>query len=250
MSKQLTVIILSGGFGTRLKKTIGEIPKILAPIDQRPFIEYLLEWLKEIITLDDTRIIFSVYHKSDEIIKYIYKNHIKAAFSIDEKPLGTFGAVCNSALKYPSEHYLILNGDTIINTNLKSNYKIYLSQTNYPLLLLKESINNDRYGGYCKIKDKWFFSESSPDAISLGAYFISHKQLIKRWNKSTKINFSEFNLNNLIKRPLMNDKDCLAKGVINGLCLDSDTEFIDIGVRESFIKAQKLIPKIIENLEE
>ena len=45
--------------------------------------------------------------------------------------------------------------------------------------------------------------------------------------------------------PLMNDKDCLGLEPINGDCLEHNTPFIDIGIKESFIRAQKEIPFII-----
>ena len=53
---------------------------------------------------------------------------------------------------------------------------------------------------------------------------------------------SEFNLEAFTKFnkfPLMNDNDCLGLEPINGHCLDENTPFIDIGIKESFIRAQK-----------
>ena len=49
MSKKLNVIVLCGGFGTRIKSSIGNIPKILAPINGIPFINYFLKWLDPIL---------------------------------------------------------------------------------------------------------------------------------------------------------------------------------------------------------
>ena len=43
----------------------------------------------------------------------------------------------------------------------------------------------------------------------------------------------------------MNDNDCLGLEPINGYCLDENTPFIDIGIKESFIRAQKEIPFIV-----
>ena len=43
----------------------------------------------------------------------------------------------------------------------------------------------------------------------------------------------------------MNDKDCLGLEPINGESLEPNVPFIDIGIKESFIRAQKEIPSII-----
>lgn len=43
----MEVIILSGGFGTRLNGVIKNIPKVMAPINDKPFLEYILNDLNE-----------------------------------------------------------------------------------------------------------------------------------------------------------------------------------------------------------
>jgi D-glycero-alpha-D-manno-heptose 1-phosphate guanylyltransferase len=40
-------IILAGGLGTRLQSVVSELPKCLAPIGNRPFLAYLLDYLQE-----------------------------------------------------------------------------------------------------------------------------------------------------------------------------------------------------------
>ena len=43
---RLSVIILCGGLGTRLRSQIGiNVPKILAPIGKNYFFDYLIDWL-------------------------------------------------------------------------------------------------------------------------------------------------------------------------------------------------------------
>jgi D-glycero-alpha-D-manno-heptose 1-phosphate guanylyltransferase len=39
------VIILAGGFGTRLQSVVKDVPKPMADINKRPFLEYLLQYL-------------------------------------------------------------------------------------------------------------------------------------------------------------------------------------------------------------
>ena len=53
----MEAIILAGGLGTRLRGVIGEIPKCMAPIDGKPFLQYQLEWLSR---FDVTHVVLSV----------------------------------------------------------------------------------------------------------------------------------------------------------------------------------------------
>ena len=55
------MIVLAGGFGTRLKPILNDIPKPLAPILNKPFIIYLLEnWIDQGVT----KFIFLLHYKS------------------------------------------------------------------------------------------------------------------------------------------------------------------------------------------
>ena len=44
-NENLTIIILAGGLGTRIKDSIGDLPKILAPIGDETFLFYFLKWI-------------------------------------------------------------------------------------------------------------------------------------------------------------------------------------------------------------
>ena len=44
---QVTAVILAGGLGTRLRKVVSDRPKVMAAINGRPFITYLLDQLAE-----------------------------------------------------------------------------------------------------------------------------------------------------------------------------------------------------------
>ena len=62
-----TAIILAGGLGTRLKKTVPNLPKPMAPIRDRPFLEHQMDyWIKQGIN----RFILSVGYLKDLIIQH------------------------------------------------------------------------------------------------------------------------------------------------------------------------------------
>ena len=42
----ITAVILAGGFGTRIKDLLGGLPKPMMPVNGKPFIEWIIRWLK------------------------------------------------------------------------------------------------------------------------------------------------------------------------------------------------------------
>ena len=247
MSKKLNVIVLCGGFGTRIKSSIGNLPKILAPINGIPFINYFLKWLDPILSIKDVQLTFSAFYNFKPILNYLEKYQINCNFAIDSQPYGTFGASCKAALDYPADNYLILNGDTIFLADLVSVYKLFLENTELPFLILKKIDKNNRYGGYDLDQGKFIFSNNDAGNISLGAYFISNSELFRRWRLSTKSELTYQNIKEFKEFPLMNDQDCLGLEPINGESLDNNVPFVDIGIKEAFLRAQKEIPSIINS---
>ena len=85
-----TAIILSGGLGTRLYNLVTDVPKPLAPINNRPFLEYLLDyWIER----DVTHFILSVGYMHEKIIEHLGNSYrdIEIDFVIEEEPLDTGG---------------------------------------------------------------------------------------------------------------------------------------------------------------
>lgn len=112
----MEAIILCGGRGTRLKDTIGDIPKCLAPIHGRPFLDYLLHSLS---SRGITRFILATGYQK-HLVRQAYENSkYNIVWSEEETPLGTGGAV-KQALRYAIEpNIFIINGDTLFDIDLK-----------------------------------------------------------------------------------------------------------------------------------
>ena len=61
----MRLLVLAGGFGTRLKTSIGDVPKALAPIGGIPFLQLQLEhWLSQGVQEFN----FLLHHQADQII--------------------------------------------------------------------------------------------------------------------------------------------------------------------------------------
>lgn len=114
--KDLDCVILAGGLGTRLGL---DVPKVLAPVNGRPFLEYLLDWLEY---YGARRIILALGWQGHQVLEYLKsapkrKNHTNLIFSCeDEPPAGETGALINAYTKgyLKSNPVLVMNGDTFV----------------------------------------------------------------------------------------------------------------------------------------
>ncbi|MEE1062702.1 MAG: sugar phosphate nucleotidyltransferase, partial [Paludibacteraceae bacterium] len=85
-------IILAGGFGTRLKHVLGNIPKPMAPVDGRPFLAYLFERLRGI---GITHVILSTGYMHEKVQEYFGDSYrdITISYAQETTPLFTGGAI-------------------------------------------------------------------------------------------------------------------------------------------------------------
>ncbi len=138
-------IILAGGLGTRLRSVIKDIPKPMAKINNKPFLEYLFKYLS---FHNVEHIVLAVGYKSNTIKEYFGNNfkNLPITYSEEKELLGTGGAI-KQALEFTnSKDILILNGDTFFDIDLEHFYKFHKSKNSKLTLALKEMYNFDRYG--------------------------------------------------------------------------------------------------------
>jgi NDP-sugar pyrophosphorylase family protein len=114
----LKAIILAGGRGKRLRPITDYVPKPLIPIKNIPIIEWQIKYLKK---FNISEVIICLGYKTKMIEDYLNnkKLGIKITFSIEDKPLGTGGAIKKAGKKIKDKSFLVINGDTITNIDLK-----------------------------------------------------------------------------------------------------------------------------------
>ncbi|RLD56506.1 MAG: D-glycero-D-manno-heptose 1-phosphate guanosyltransferase [Bacteroidetes bacterium] len=139
-------IILAGGFGTRLKEVIGEdIPKPMAPVDGRPFLEYLFKYLDK---WGVERLILATGHKHEVIEAHFGDrfNKQEIVYSREEEPLGTGGAV-KKAMEYVNGYSgYIINGDTYFDVNLWKLANSFRAKEAESVMALRKMADVSRYG--------------------------------------------------------------------------------------------------------
>jgi len=114
-----SAVILAGGLGTRLRSAVPDLPKPMAPISGRPFLEYQLDyWINQGVH----RFVLSVGYRHEAITEHFGSRYKGAQieYAVEERPLGTGGGFLAAAEKLGSqEPFLLLNGDTYFGVDRK-----------------------------------------------------------------------------------------------------------------------------------
>ncbi len=186
----MQAIVLAGGLGTRLRSVVQDLPKPMAPINGKPFLAFVLEYLKK---QGITEIILSVSYKY-ELIQEYFKDEfhgMKIHYNIEKELLGTGGAI-KDALKFVKNEVYVLNGDTFFDIDLK---KPVLNSSKI-CIALKQMQNFDRYGtvnvdeqGIVTSFEEKVFKKQG--LINGGVYLLK-KDIFDEFSLERKFSFEEF----------------------------------------------------------
>lgn len=222
-------IILAGGLGTRLQSVVNDVPKVLAVVNGKPFLHYILQ---EVTRQKISQIVLSVGYKHELIESFCKKNHsnLSINYAIEEEPLGTGGGIALALQQSKSENVLIINGDTFFQINFDLLFDLHQSHTACFSIALKPMKNFDRYGSVVindqnritGFKEKQFQTEGT---INAGIYLLNKKDFLKS-RFPQKFSF---------------EKDFMEKYYqsFNMHGFSFDNYFIDIGIPEDYYKAQQ-----------
>jgi NDP-sugar pyrophosphorylase family protein len=141
----LDVVLLCGGKGERLNSVLAGMPKPLAAINGRPFLDILIDYLRG---LGFRRFILCIGYRAD-LIKQHYeqkKESLGIIFSEENKPLGTAGAVKNAQSHIKSDPFLVMNGDSICRADLNKFIDFHISKKAAICALLVKAKQGQDYG--------------------------------------------------------------------------------------------------------
>ena len=218
------IVLLLGGFGTRLKSISNDTPKALMKVGNAVFLDKILE---KVVSHNINHIYLSTYYKSNLFSQYINDSIYKDKLSIikEPEPLGTGGAVkfllANSSITSP---FFVVNGDSVSNINLEE-FQIYFKKSNYKGLIgLSHLRNAERYGSAILMNGKIIgFQEKlnkGPSWINNG-YYILQKEFFS-------VEKNIFSLEKDLLPKLINTKSL-------GIFKVYNDNFIDIGVPEDYL---------------
>ena len=220
-------IILAGGFGTRLRDVVADVPKPLAPVAGRPFLAWLLDRLAE---QGMRRCILATGYMADVIEREIgtHWSGMEIVHSVETTPLGTGGAIRKAANLLQGESAHVLNGDTWLAYSTAALEQSTLEAGAAIGLALAHVDDVGRYGAV-EIRDGIVtgFREKGGVGggwINAGCYFLSNAAIAALPAVET------FSFESEVMLPMA------AAGKVAAW---TDThDFIDIGVPEDYLRAQ------------
>lgn len=143
----MQAIILAGGKGTRLRAEVPDLPKPLAPVAGRPFLEHQMAyWVSQGVN----RFILSVGYKAEMIIGSIGSRFCDAeiVYAIEHQPLGTGGALLHARAQLKRNRaFLVVNGDTFFDLPLSNLARFHEEKHSAWTLGLFPTTDTKRYLG-------------------------------------------------------------------------------------------------------
>lgn len=225
----ITVLILAGGLGTRLSSVVSDLPKVLAHVNGRPFLSYLLD---QLVNAGFRDVILCTGYKA-EMIEGVFGNCYKELairYSHEPEPLGTGGALRYAIPMIEKKIVLVMNGDSFCKTDFKKLFKSHIRWKSIMSIVLTRPQHSNNYGVVALNKNNRIvgFSEKvdcqRDRYVNVGIYLMNRDMLNHMPDKE------QFSLEYDVFSRMMK-LDCF--GFV------SDGELIDIGTPERLKIAQR-----------
>ncbi len=230
MKKNLSLVILVGGKGSRISKYSKGIPKPLIQFDKIPFLDLILNYYTK---FDFQEIILLAGYKGNYFKKKYHnklKNLIKIKVITEKKPLGTGGALLKIKKKVKND-FLLLNGDSYFEINFNKIKKIKKRLVN---IFLTKNINyksNKKLSSLSLDKNDRVVFSSKNKYMNAGVIFFQ-KKIFDLFPNDKIFSLEDDFLNKIIEK----------KNVYGTI---ENNFFIDIGTPKNLKKARKNLRKVL-----
>ncbi len=142
----MEAVILAGGLGTRLAARVSGLPKAMAPVAGRPFLEILLRQLER---CGCTRVLLSVGHLHEAIENHFGPGFgaVEIDYSVEQSPLGTGGAIRTTLALAREQAVLVLNGDTFLDADYAAMLHFHTGEGAAMTMAVTSQPDIARFGG-------------------------------------------------------------------------------------------------------
>lgn len=229
-------IVLAGGLGTRLQSVLPDLPKCLAPVAGKPFLSYVIDYFQ---SQGITQFIFSLGYKHEVVETFLKTHYPQLIYQVvvEEKPLGTGGAIQRACHMTEEKSVIVLNGDTLFTVQLNQLVPFHFMTGAHCTLSLKPMEQFERYGvvqmqndyRITAFEEKKYVSSGN---INGGVYALNAAKF-RTEDLGEVFSFEKNYLEAFVA-------DRRIYGVVQ------DAYFIDIGIPEDFEKAQSELKQIVE----
>ena len=229
-----TAIILAGGMGTRLRQAVPDLPKPMAPISGRPFLEHQMDyWIDQGVK----QFVLSVGYMKEVIMDHFGTSYRSTplTYAIENKPLGTGGGLLLAAQGL-NEPILVLNGDTFFEVDLSELLSFHILHASDWTFALFRTDEVGRYMGM-EVRENGSIGSLKSDAskegrLANGGVYLVNPSLLARTKllPGSKLSLEDELL------PAFVAEGCKLYG------LECVRNFIDIGVPSDYYRADKILP--------
>ena len=224
-------IVLAGGFGTRLSSVVSDVPKPMAPIAGRPFLELLLGNLAR---NGFEHVVLSVGYMADAIIDHFGEKwrSLHLHYALEQTPLGTGGAIREAMAHCETHHVYVFNGDTYLGLDCTATETLWAAHA-APIIVGLHVDDTARYGRLETDDDdrilRFLEKEASggPGLINAGCYVLP-RDIVDEFPKTLRFSFETDYLRDAVSRRVF-------------MVHRSHAQFIDIGTPEDYARAQTLL---------
>jgi D-glycero-alpha-D-manno-heptose 1-phosphate guanylyltransferase len=227
-------VILAGGFGTRLRAVVSDVPKPMAPIGDQPFLALLMAHLAR---NGFGRVVLSVGYLADAIVAHFGASWrgMVLDYAREDVPLGTGGAIRAALARCTADHVHVFNGDTYLGLDCAVTEALWEARRT-PIIVAREVPDTARYGrlevdpagrvaGFLEKA-----ASGGPGWINAGCYVLP-RAIADEFPPDDPFSFETDYLRHAVaRRPI--------------LACPTEADFIDIGTPEDYARAQALLASL------
>ena len=231
----MQAVILAGGIGTRLRPLTYKTPKPMMEINGKPFLEYLIMYLK---SQNLKNILICTGYLAEKIFSYFKDGSafgVNIQFSNEKNPIGTGGALRNAEM-FLNDKFILLNGDTFMPLDYNELISYYKNSNDKNVIVVNKNkksqgnimVNHDKIvTAYNKTEKKLGYNDCGVQ--------IFRKEILRLMPKNKKVS-----LENEIFPLLIKKKKLIA--------FETETDFFDFGTFESLKKFNIMAEEYFNNL--
>lgn len=229
----MEAIVLAGGLGTRLRAAVPDLPKPMAPVNGRPFLERLLDyWIAQGVT----RFVLSTGYRHDVLAAHFGASYRGTALehAVENRPLGTGGGLLlASGSLDEAGPFLVLNGDTYFEVPLATLREFHAAHRAEATLSLFRTPQQGRYTGIYvgKAGEIRSFGTGARGGLANGGVYLMELSLLEGgpWQPEAAVSLEEDILPFAVQA---------GKRVYGMECAG---RFLDIGVPEDYARAAAVL---------
>ncbi len=226
--------ILAGGLGTRIRSLAGTTPKVLLPVEGRPFLAHLLEYVRRQGVAEAVLCLGHAAGAVWDAARAHAPEGLELIASREETPLGTGGAL-RLARERLGDTFFIVNGDTYLEAPLaplledhrRREALLTLSLVRSEQAAEKGSVRMAPDGTVLEFVEK---GEDGTGLINAGVY-VAQAALLDRCRENTFCS---------LEREVI--PQALRRGSVVAARL-AEVPFVDIGLPEDYLRVRDRLPR-------